>query len=104
MKKAVANLRCMEKNKGFTFNTEKNKTELMIINKKRNKEYSDLQLTVKSGEILQTKEYKYLGEWYNEKGNHSTSIEQKKGKVNYYIKQIKMYGNENIIGRYTILT
>ena len=104
MKKAAANLRCMEKNKGFTFNTEKNKTELMIINKKRNKDYSDIKLTVKSGEILQTKEYKYLGEWYNEKGNHSTAIKHKKEKINYYINQIKTYGNEKIIGRYTILT
>ena len=31
IKKAVANLRCMGKCKGLTFNTEKNKTELMII-------------------------------------------------------------------------
>ena len=37
--KAVANLRCMEKRKGFTFNNEKNKTELMIINKKIIKDY-----------------------------------------------------------------
>ena len=104
IKKAVANLRCMEKCKGFTFNIEKNKTELMIVNKKRNKDYSNIKLEVKSGQILNTSEYKYLGEWYNEKGNHSTSIKMKKEKINYYIKQIKIYGNEHVIGKYAILT
>ena len=76
IKKTVANLRCMGKCKGFTFNKEKNKTELMIRNKKRNKDYSDVKLEVKCGEILKRNEYKYLGEWYNEKGNHSTSIKK----------------------------
>ena len=90
IKKAVANLRCMEKCKGFIFNNEKNKTELMIKNKKRTKDYNK----VKCGEIFKRTEYKYLGEWYNEKGNHSTSIKKKKEEINYYIKQIKIYGNE----------
>ena len=53
MEKAAANLRCMEKTKGYTFNNEKNKTELMIINKKKNKEYNYIKLNVKSGQILQ---------------------------------------------------
>ena len=51
----------------------------MSINKRRNKDYNDITLEVKCGEILKTNEYKYLGEWYNEKGNHSTSI-KKEGK------------------------
>ena len=46
IKKAVANLRCMGKCKGLTFNNEKNKTELMIRNKKRNKDYNDIKLEV----------------------------------------------------------
>ena len=105
IKKAVANLRCMERCKGFTFNTGKNKTEIMIINKRKNKEYcNNIKLSVKSGEIEITKEYKYLGEWYNEKGNHATSIKKKKEKINYYIKQIKIYGNERVIGKYAMLT
>ena len=75
----------------------------MIVNKKRNKDYNDIKLEVKCGEILKTNEYKYLGEWYNEKGNHSTSIKKKKEKINYYIKQIKICGNEHEIGKYTMV-
>ena len=68
----------MEKCKGFTFNNEKNKRELMIIIEKRNKDYNDIKLEVKCGEILKTNEHKYLEEWNNEKGNQSTSIKKKK--------------------------
>ena len=39
IKEAAANLRCMGKCKGFTFNNEKNKRELLTINKKRDKAY-----------------------------------------------------------------
>ena len=81
IKKAVANLRCMEKCEGFTFNNEKNKTELMKRNKKRNADYKNIKLEVKCGEIQRTNEYKYLGKWYNENGNHSTSIKKKKKKM-----------------------
>ena len=50
----------------------------MIINKKRDKHYNVIILEVKLGEILQTNEYKCLEEIYNERRNHSTSIEEKK--------------------------
>ena len=43
-------------------------------------------------------------EWYNEKGNHSTSIKKKKEIINYYIKQIKIYGNEHVIGKCAMVT
>ena len=104
IKKAVANLRCMERTKGYTFNTEVSKTSILIINKKKKKNYNDITLNVKKGKIEMSNEYKYLGEWYNEKGDHSTSIEKKKQKIPLYIKQIKFYGNEYILGKYTLLT
>ena len=50
----------------------------MIIIEKRNKDYNDIKLEVKCGEILKTNEHKYLEEWNNEKGNQSTSIKKKK--------------------------
>ena len=76
----------------------------MIINRNKKKEYNNIKLEVKSGEISVTNEYKYLGEWYNEKGNHSTSIRKKKEKINYYIRQIKVYGNKGVIGKHAMLT
>ena len=77
---------------------------MMIINKQRRKEDNNIKVSVKSGKIETTNEYKYLGEWYNEKGNHETSLKKKKEKINYYIKQIKIYGNENLIGKHAMTT
>ena len=37
------------------------------------------------------------------KGNHPTSIKKKKEKIYYYIKQIKIYGNEHVIGKYAMV-
>ena len=79
IKKAVADLRCMDKCKGLTFNNEKNKTELMIVNKKRNKYCNDIKLEVKCEEIYKINEYKYLGEW------------SRGGGVTTYIFLIRMY-------------
>ena len=50
----------MEKCKGFTFNNEKNKRELMNIIKKRKKDYNDIKLEVKCGEILIIYIYIYI--------------------------------------------
>ena len=52
----------------------------MIRHKKRNKDNNDIKLEVKCGEILKPNEYKCLGEWYNEKENHSTSIKKEERK------------------------
>ena len=76
LKRAVLNLRSMETIKGYTFNNKKDKTAVLIINKKINERYG-LNLNVKLGKIECTNEYKYLGEWYNEKGDHSTSLRKK---------------------------
>ena len=104
LKKAVANLRCMERTKGYTFNIGTTKTAILIINKKKNKNYGEISLDVKKGKIKTTNEYKYLGQWYNEKGDLSTTIEKKKQKLPVYIKQTKFYGNEYRLGKYTLLT
>ena len=93
----------MERTKGYTFSTKNKKTAILIVNKKRNRTY-DIEVSVKKGKIEITNEYKYLGEWYNEKGDNSTSIQKKKEKITVYIRQIKFYGNEYILGKYTLLT
>ena len=93
----------MEKLKGYTFNTGKEKTAIMIFNKKKNNLY-ELDLEVKKGKIEITQEYKYLGEWYNENCTHETSIKKRKEKIQTYIKIIKLYGNEFKIGKYTMTT
>ena len=102
LKIAVDNLKTMEKQKGFIFNNDVNKTGILIINKKKHKDYSDIKVNVNRGEIEQTKEYKYLGEWYNEKGDNSLSLAKRKEKISYYIKEIRKYGNQYQLGKYAI--
>lgn len=103
LEKAVNNLRVMEKTKGFTFNIGASKTAILKIqNKKKSKELDIKKLYVKKGTIENTSEYKYLGEWYNEKGDHSTSIKMKKQKIEEYIRKLHFYGNEYIIGKYAL--
>ena len=102
LKATAENLRTMEEIKTYTFNTEPNKTAILIINKKKNREYNDIKMSLKGGEIKLTNEYKYLGEWYNEKGDHSTSIKKRESKIGLYIKQIKVYGNDYLLRNYTL--
>ena len=61
-------------------------------------------INVKNGKIAITKEYIYLGEWFNQNGTNKTTIEERKIKINYYIEQIKYYGNEFKIGKYAMRT
>ena len=102
LKAASENLRTLEETKGYTFNTEPNKTAILIVNKKRNKNYEDIKLNLKKGEIKQTNEYKYLGEWYNDKGDHSTTIKKRESKIGYYVQQVKVYGNDFLLKNYTL--
>ena len=87
----------METMRKFTFNNGTDKTAFMIINQKRNKT-EKLHNRIKRGEIRRTNEYKYLGEWYNEKGNHDKSLAEKSNKINYMISKIKQYGDSHKVG------
>ena len=71
----------------------------MIINKRRNKEEEKINTQVKNGTISVVKQYKYLGEWYNEKGNKDVSLEKRKLRVNYFLREIKKYGDVRRVGR-----
>ena len=103
LENAVDNLKSLENKKGYLFNNDVKKTAILIVNKKKKETY-DIKLSVRKGEIKQTKEYKYLGEWFNEKGDHTTSLTKRKEKIFYYIKKIKLYGNEFKIGKYALMT
>ena len=102
LKAAGENLRTMEQTKGYTFNTERNKTAILIANKKKNKDYEEVKVSMKRGVVEQTEEYKYVGEWYNEKYNHNTSLRKKEEKVGHYAQQVRVYGNEYRLKRYTL--
>ena len=101
MKKVVRNLCLFESCKGYTFSTEKKKSAIMIVGKKKNKEYN-IDVSVKNGRIPMTSEYKYVGRWYDEKGDNSLAIKKKKENVGLFIQKIKEYGNEYKIGKYAM--
>ena len=99
--KAARNLSSFEKMKGYTFSIDKKKTAILISGKKKNKTYN-IQAEVKNGQIVMTKEYKYVGSWYNEKGDNALRITKKQEKIGYYIQKTKQHGNEFKIGRFAI--
>jgi len=92
------NLSQMEITKKFTFNVKK--TQYVIINEKNKKEESQkLNIELKSGNIIQTNSYKYLGDWYNEKADNTFKIKKRVEKIKYLAKEVRRYGNYQNVGR-----
>ena len=89
----------MEDVRKYTFNNEVDKTAFMIINpKKSSQNIQELENQVKRGKIKRTHEYKFVGEWYNEKGNHDKSIKTRGDKAIGTVAQIKFYGDPYKVG------
>ena len=77
IERAASNCSSMEQLRKYIFNNGVEKTAFMIINaKKDSKNIQELKTQVKRGKIRRTTEYKYVGNWYNEKYNHDTSLFQ----------------------------
>jgi hypothetical protein len=70
----------MEKEKLWEFSIEKSKW--MCVKFSRTEEVESIDVEVKQGKISKATEYKYLGNWTNEKGNLDTQLThmEKKGK------------------------
>ena len=89
----------MEDVRKYIFNNEVDKTAFMIINPKKSSEnIQELQNQVKRGKIRRTNEYKFVGEWYNEKGNHDKSIKARGDKATSIVAQMKYYGDPYKVG------
>lgn len=92
------NLREMEKKKKFTFSAEK--SNFMVIRTgKTEKEKPKIEL--KNGEIKETEEYKYLGNWICGKGTIERQVKEISGRMKGIIKEIKTLGNEEKVGKYS---
>ena len=68
----------METQKKFSYGLKKSK--YMVINTGREKE-DVIQEKLKKGEVQKINEYRYLGLWFNDKGNLITHIEKLKDTV-----------------------
>ena len=77
----------------------------MVINfkkknsKKDTEKESELNIKVKKGKIDQVKEFKYLGESFNESGDNKTKIQKRLNKIPYMIQTIKRYGSTEKVGK-----
>ena len=99
MERTAGNCGVMEDSRKFIFNNKVDKTAFMIIHpKKESRDVQKLKTQVKRGEIERTKEYKFLGEWYTEKGNHERSMQVKESKCPGMIAQTKFYGDPYRVG------
>ena len=99
IERTAGNCSAMEDNRKFTFNNGTDKTAFMIVRpKKESKEKKFLKTTIKRGKIGRTDTYRLLGEWYNERYDHETSLKVKENKIPGMIAQIKHYGDTYRVG------
>ena len=92
-------MKTLERTKKFKYNNAKGKTEWMLIqNRKRKNEGSEIELEVKAGKIGKTTEYKYLGDKYNEKGSNISKIEHKGKEIEGMVRDIIRESTSKIIG------
>ena len=88
----------LETTKKFKYNTKAGKTEWMVIKNSRKKE-EELEMRVASGKIGRTKQYKYVGDMYNEKGTNASKITFKEEKIPLMINKVKNESSERKIGK-----
>ena len=90
----------LETSKKYKYNNKKGKTEWMVIRNDRKKtKIEEPKLKVSSGPIGRTKEYKYHGDMYDEKGTNESKIRHKESKVQMMINDVKVQSCEQKIGK-----
>ena len=97
IEKAIGNCRSMEQLKKFTFSNKEEKTAVLKIGKDK-KGTEIIKTQVKNGSIKMVSDYKYLGEWYQEKGTKEQSMLKRNQKVDFLIREIKKFGDVNKVG------
>ena len=98
IEKAIGNCNSLETLKKFTFSVKPEKSGILTISGKKKDQGVDIKGKLGNGLVKKTSEYKYLGEWYNEKGNNDLSIQKRKEKVDYMLHEILRYGNKEKVG------
>ena len=97
-------MRTLETTKKYKYNTKKGKTEWMMIRNNRRKEEAEPELEVSSGKIGRTRDYKYVGDKYDERGTNESKIKFKDNKVNLMVNDIKAETTEKKLGKAALKT
>ena len=90
----------MEKEKLWEFSVDKSKW--MCIKNNKSEAIEDIGVEVKQGMIAQIQEYKYLGNWTNEKGNLDTQLQHMKTKAKDIVRQGNITCSREKVGRMEI--
>ena len=99
VEEAGKNLKIMEDQKGFVFNTEK--TNYINIRTGREKE-EEVIINVTKGRIEKKEEYKYLGNWITTNGTVEKQLEVIENKMEGMIKEVMRLGKEEELGVYAV--
>ena len=92
-------MQVLEETKGFTFNNDRGKTEIMeMCFDKKKKERTRPEITVKKGIVGYTESYKYMGDQYNRTGKNKPKIEKKMEKSKYIASEVKRQGSYIRVG------
>eukprot|EP00112_Aurelia_sp_Birch-Aquarium-sp1_P025000 Seg811.13 transcript_id=Seg811.13/GoldUCD/mRNA.D3Y31 product="hypothetical protein" protein_id=Seg811.13/GoldUCD/D3Y31 len=87
LKSVEKSLQAMEEEKKFTFHDKKSNIMVMKFKRKKGKQAVEKEIEpnikVKKGRIEQVKEFKYLGESFNENGDNKTKIQKRQSKIPY---------------------
>ena len=91
------NLAEMEKRKKYTFNNGNGKSHYMMIKTGVEPE-EEVEIKVEKGKIEKTVEYKYLGNWINEKGTVERQVKEIRSKIKGMALEAKRIGHEKKTG------
>ena len=92
-------MKTLETTKKYRYNVKKGKTEWMM-NKNNKKNIEEIpELDVNNGKIERTKQYKYLGDMYDEKGTNESKINHRKDQVDMMINNINGESSMKKIGK-----
>ena len=89
----------METKKKMTFNVEKS-NYLIITNSKKKKE--EIKVELSKGPVTRVQEYKYLGDYFVEKGDHGENIRKRKTKGEAAIQNMLRIADPKLTGKMSI--
>ena len=99
--KTVANCSIMEEKKKISFNTERGKSGVLVVNEKRN-EIGTITAEVRKGGFQKVDEHKLLGTWMDKTGRYKINIIKMQEKVPYMISYTKGIASNKNMGRMAI--
>ena len=92
-------MKTLETTKKYRYNTKKGKTEWMMNKNCKKKKEEIPELEVNNGKIGRTKQYKYLGDMYDEQGTNESKINHREDQVDMMISNINRESSEKKIGK-----